>query len=311
MDRRDWLKLSLGALASAPALSWLDAQAASDTVFAAVAGVMGPVMDKGFAPLLMQKDHLHYRGQAGGAYGLAHLITGKQINPDVFVPITPGPVEVVQKAGLGGTAVPLSSTEMVIAYSPKSRFAADFKAAAEGKMPWYAVLEKPGLRFGRTDPRTDPQGQNIIFTLLLAERFYKQPGLMKKILGEIENTQQIFTEASLMARLQSGEIDASSGYLCSAVSHDLPYISLPPQINLSDPAMTKDWYSTVHFQIKLPNGKTQTLSTQPLVFYAMLLKNAPNPKGGQQLIDLMVSPDGRKTFAKFGYGPAKGAPIKA
>jgi molybdate/tungstate transport system substrate-binding protein len=200
---------------------------------------------------------------------------------------------------------------MVIAYSDKSKYAADFKAAAEGKMPWYAVLEKPDIRFGRTDPAVDPQGRNIVFTMLLAERFYKQPGLADKILGSTQNPQQIFTEPSLLSRLESGQLDATSGYLSAVISHKLPYIKLPEQINLSDPGMIQDWYSKVHFSIKLPNGKTDNLSTQPLVFYAAVLKNAPNPKAGEAFVKLMTSAQGQTMFKEYGYSAPKGGDLKA
>jgi molybdate/tungstate transport system substrate-binding protein len=312
MQRRTLLSYSLAAAVPLVALTvcTAPAQAAQPVLNVAYAGVMGPVMDKALGPAIAKQEHVQYEGQGAGAYGLARLIASKQINPDVFISITPGPIRVLQKAGLVSTAVPIASTEMVIAYSPQSAFAKDFEAAAKGGEPWYAVLQKPGMKFGRTDPAVDPQGRNIIFTMLLAEKFYKQPGLMQKILGPIENPQQIFTEPSLLARLQSGQIDASSGYLCAAISHHLPYVTLPPQINLSDPAMVKAYYDKVHFSIKLPNGKTDTLSTQPLVFYAAVLKNAPNPKAGEAFVQLMTSAQGQSMFKDMGYGPPVGTALK-
>lgn len=307
MHRRILLKLSL---ATAMSLGGMTVASAAEPVLSvAYAGSMGALMDKALGPAIAKQDKVQYQGQGAGAFGLAHLIAAKQINPDVFVSITPGPIEVLQKAGLIDTAVPVASTQMVIAYSDKSKFAADFKAAAAGKMPWYEVLEKPGLRFGRTDPKTDPQGRNIVFTMLLAQEFYKQPGLADKILGKVENEQQIFTEPSLLSRLESGQLDATSGYLSAVISHKLPYIKLPAEINLSDPAMIEKWYSKVHFDIKLPNGKTDTLSTQPLVFYAAVLKNAPNPKAGAAFVKLMTSAEGQALFKQYGYSAPKGGDL--
>ncbi|OYV31254.1 MAG: ABC transporter substrate-binding protein [Thiomonas sp. 20-64-9] len=309
MHRRILLKLSL---ATAIGLGGMTVASAAEPVLSvAYAGSMGALMDKALGPAIAKQDKVQYQGQGAGAFGLAHLIAAKQINPDVFVSITPGPIEVLQKAGLIDTAVPVASTQMVIAYSDKSKFAADFKAAAAGKMPWYEVLEKPGLRFGRTDPKTDPQGRNIVFTMLLAQEFYKQPGLADKILGKVENEQQIFTEPSLLSRLESGQLDATSGYLSAVISHKLPYIKLPGEINLSDPAMIEKWYSKVHFDIKLPNGKTDTLSTQPLVFYAAVLKNAPNPKAGAAFVKLMTSAEGQALFKQYGYSAPKGGDLHA
>lgn len=308
MHRRILLKLSLATAIGLGGMTF--ATAAEPVLSVAYAGSMGALMDKALGPAIAKQAKVQYQGQGAGAYGLAHLIAAKQINPDVFVSITPGPIDVLQKARLIDTAVPVASTQMVIAYSDKSKFAADFKAAAAGKMPWYEVLQKPGIHFGRTDPAVDPQGRNIVFTMLLAQDFYKLPGLANKILGKVENEQQIFTEPSLLSRLESGQLDATSGYLSAVISHKLPYIKLPEEINLSDPGMIEKWYSKAHFDIKLPNGKTDTLSTQPLVFYAAVLKNAPNPKAGAAFVKLMTSAEGQALFKQYGYSAPKGGDLQ-
>ena len=311
MQRRALLSLSLAAAMVAAIPAFLPAAQAAEPVLAvAYAGSMGALMDKALGPAIARQAHVQYQGQGAGAFGLAHLIASRQINPDVFVSITPGPIDVLRKAGLIDTAVPVASTQMVIAYSPKSKYAQDFEAAAAGKTPWYAVLEKPGVKFGRTDATTDPQGRNIVFTMLLAETYYKQPGLADKILGGVDSHAQIFTEPSLLSRLESGQLDATSGYLSAVISHKLPYVKLPAEINLSDPAQIKEWYSTVHFSIKLPNGKTDRLSTQPLVFYAAVLKNAPNPAAGEAFVHLMTSAQGQALFKDYGYSAPKGGALQ-
>src|SRR5882672_10852734 len=170
----------------------------------AYAGSMGAVMDRFIGPAFAKANDVEYQGIGQGAYGLARQLEGRLLQADVFVAITPGPIDIVKKAGMVGPAVPVASTQMVVAYSPKSKFVPEFEAAAQGKKSWYELLQTPGLRFGRTDPATDPQGQNIIFTMLLAENFYKQPGLADKILGGYQNPQQIFTEPSLLSRLEAG-----------------------------------------------------------------------------------------------------------
>ena len=76
----------------------------------------------------------------------------------------------VLRAGKAESALPVAHTEMVIAYSSRSRLASNFEAAAKGKENWWEILQQPGLRFGRTDPVTDPQGRNIIFTMMLAAK---------------------------------------------------------------------------------------------------------------------------------------------
>ncbi|MDE3211512.1 MAG: substrate-binding domain-containing protein [Pseudomonadota bacterium] len=290
-------------------LAWAltgNAAAAATPLTVAYAGSMGAVMDKGLGPAF---DRLHgttFQGIGQGAYGLARQLAAKQLRADVFVSITAGPVGILQQAGLLGRALPIASTQMVIAYSPRSRFAARLAAASRDGMPWYEVLQLPGLRFGRTDPATDPQGRNIVFTMLLAQRYYDRPGLARKILGPVRNPAQIFTEPSLLSRLEAGQIDASSGYLSAAVSHRLPYIRLPAQINLSDPAMVAHWYATTHFDITLPNGRTDTLATQPLVFYAGVMKDAAHPRQARRFIAFLRSAQGQRRLQDYGYSPPMG-----
>jgi molybdate/tungstate transport system substrate-binding protein len=282
----------------------LSPAAAQGTIRVAYAGSMGVVMDRFLGPDFAKANNATYQGIGQPAYALARLMIGKKLQADVFITITPGPAQLLEKAGLVSQAVPVASTSMVIAYSPKSKYAAAFA----GSTPWWKVLETPGLRFGRTDPATDPQGQSIIFAFLLAERYYHQPGLAQKILGPYENPAQIFTEPSLLSRLEAGQVDASSGYESAVKSDHLSFVRLPDEINLSNPAMVPDWYSKVHFSITR-GGKAQVLSTQPLVFYACVLKNAANPALAQKFVAFLESPAGQKAFQANGYGVPKGGPV--
>jgi molybdate/tungstate transport system substrate-binding protein len=307
MERRPLRTLAAALVISAGVLG-ASAAPAADAFRVAYAGSMGVVMDRFIGPEFAKANGVEYQGIGQGSYGLARQLEGKLLQADVFVAITPGPIDILKKAGMIGPAVPVASTEVVIAYSPKSRFVPDFEAAAQGKKPWYAVLQAPGLRFGRTDPATDPQGQNIIFTMLLAQSFYRQPGLADRILGDYQNPQQLFAEPSLLSRLEAGQLDASSGYLSAARSHHLPFIKLPDEINLSNPEMDGRWYKTVQFSIKLPSGKTSTLSTQPLVFYAAVLKDGKQPALAAKFLQFLQGPEGQKMLADNGYSPPKGGP---
>ncbi len=306
MKLRDWA----GALLSGTCILAASAAHAADALRVAYAGSMGVVMDRFIGPAFAKAKGVDYQGIGQGAYGLARQLQGRLLQADVFISITPGPIDILKQAGMIGTAVPVASTQMVISYSPKSRFLPEFEAAAQGKRPWNEVLQTPGLRFGRTDAATDPQGQNIIFTMLLAQNYYAQPGLAERILGGYQNPRQIFSEASLLSRLEAGQLDASSGYLSAARSHHLPFIQLPDEINLSNPAMAAKWYNTVQFSIKLPSGKQATLSTQPLVFYATVLKDSKRPALAEKFVQFLQGAEGQKMFKDSGYSPPKGGPIE-
>jgi len=274
---------------------------ADQKITVAFAGSMGVVMDRGIGPAFTEKTGVKFQGIGQAAMGLAHLLSAKSLNADVFVSVSPGPIKVVEQAGLMEGAVPVASTSIVLAYAPSSKFAAAL--AAKGA-DWPKILEEPGLRFGRTDPVTDPQGAYVLYTLQLAELYYKQPGLAKAVAGAVQNPAEIFAEPSLLARLQDGQIDATLGYESAVISQHLPFVALPPEINFSNPALAKSWYSKASLTLK---GKVA--HPGQLVFYAAVLKNAANPQGAEKFVKFLNSPEGQKLFAQYGYNPGKGPKI--
>ncbi len=281
---------------------------ASDNIRVTYAGSMGKVMDQALGPAFASQQHGTYQGQGQGAYGMARLLASHKITADVFVSITPGPMQILKDAGLIDNAVPVASTSMVIAYNPKSKYAAEFAAAnTRNDGSWLKVLATPGLQFGRTDPYLDPKGQNIVFTMLLAEKYYKQPGIANKILGGVQNPRQVNLEGGLLTRLEGGQVDAAAGYESEVISAKLPYLKFPDEINLSNPDMEKQWYDTVSFTIKDSKGQDKVLHTQPLVYYAAVLKNAPNGVAqGEKFVEFMRSAQGQKLFHDSGYAEPKG-----
>ncbi len=264
----------------------------------AYAGSMGSMMEGPIKSSAAQSLKLDFHGRGTGSSALAQLIVGGSIRPDVFIPVTPGPALTVLRGGKADIAQPVAHTEMVIAYSPKSRFAYRFAAVAKGQNEnWWEILLDPSLRFGRTDPVTDPQGRNIIFTMMLAAKVYKQPDLVEKILGPTINEKQIFTEPTVMARLQSGELDASSAYKIQPGPLNLPYITLPREVNLSGQNVKAE-----HPEITLSVGG-KTYNPEPLIYYAAVLKDAPNPKGAAAFVQWLRADEGQAIFRRYNYDP--------
>ncbi|MGH9689253.1 MAG: extracellular solute-binding protein [Candidatus Acidiferrales bacterium] len=267
----------------------------------AYAGSMGSMMEGPIKSAVGGQLRLDLHGRAQGSNALANLIVGGNIRPDVFIPVTPDPMLTVLRASKAKFAEPIAHTEMVIAYSPKSRFASKFESARAGKTSWWAILEEPGLRFGRTDPAADPQGRNIIFTMMLAAKSYRQPNLLKRTLGPTTNQKQIFSEPTVLARLQSGELDASSAYKTQPGPFDLPYIALPKEINLSSENVREE-----NPDVKISVGG-KTYYPEPLIYYAAVLNDAPNQKGAAEFIQWLKSSEAQSIFRRYQYDPPDGA----
>ena len=263
----------------------------------AYAGSMGSMMEGAIKSTAARTLKIDFHGRAQGSSALAQLIVSGSIRPDVFISVTPAPVLTVLRAGKAESAQPIARTEMVIAYSPKSRFASRFDAAAKRQEDLWRILPEPGLRFGRTDPVTDPQGRNIIFTMMLAEKLLSHPGVAAKILGPTINSQQIFTEPTVIARLQSAELDAASAYKIQPGPFNLPYVALQPEINLSGERVHAD-----HPEIILTvNGKMY--QPEPLIFYAAALKDAPNKNAAAAFFQWLRSDEAQAIFRRYNYDP--------
>jgi len=303
ITRRQILKYSLSfpLAASLPRLPLHLISGELSPLDVAYAGSMGSMMEGPVKSSVARTLQIDFHGRAQGSSALAQLIAGGSIRPDVFIPVTPAPALTILRAGKADSAQPIAHTEMVIAYSPKGRFASRFDAAAKGKEDLWKILLEPGLRFGRTDPVTDPQGRNIIFTLMLAAKATKQSGLVEKILGPAINEQQIFTEPTVMARLQSGELDASSAYKIQPGPLNLPYVALPAEINLSGRRVRAE-----HPDVTLSLGG-KSYAPEPLIYYAAVLKDAPGAKGAAAFVEWLKGKEAQAIFRKYNYDPPEDA----
>jgi molybdate/tungstate transport system substrate-binding protein len=268
------------------------------TLDVAYAGSMGAIMEGPIKSAVAQRINVTLQGRGQGSAALAQLIVGGSLRPDVFISVTPSPMLTVLRAGKARTARPIAHTEMVIAYSPKSQFAPQFaKAGKRGAMAWWQILEQPGLRFGRTDPNVDPQGRYIIFAMQLAALYYHRPELVDRVLGPTINPAQIFEETTVQTRLQAGEFDAASAYKIQPGPFNLPYVELPPQVNLGS-----DRFPDEYALASLTLG-TKTLRPEPLVYYAAVLDETAHPREASAFVEWLTGPEGQSIFRRYTYDP--------
>lgn len=179
-----------------------------------------------------------YRGEGHGSIQNANMIIDGQRFPDVFISVGANPINMLinNKPSLAKWYLGFASDEMVIAYNPKSPFAPDFQKAKTGVIPWYHVLAKPGIKFLRTDPFLDPKGCYTVIATKLAGILYHNSSLSSSILNGERNKDQLRPEEILLTLLEQGEADAIPAYKHEAIERGFPFISLPPQINLGNPA---------------------------------------------------------------------------
>jgi molybdate/tungstate transport system substrate-binding protein len=194
-----------------------------------------------------------------------------------------------------------AGTEMVVAYNPNGKYASQFKAIADGSKPQqdlFTLLQRPGLKLGRTDPNIDPQGRDFIYMLELAQSYYHLPSdTVAKILGTTDfasaSSPQIYAESSLDSTLQSGQLDASSAFVTQAIELHLSYVPLVPQINLCC-SKYATYYHTASITVK-----SGTKHGSPQVIDITMI-GAPT-EAGIAFVKYTLSPAGLALYKQGGF----------
>jgi molybdate/tungstate transport system substrate-binding protein len=251
-------------------------------------------------PAFQRESGYPYEGEARGSVQIANMIIDGLRTPDFFVSAGTVPIKRLMNntTPYANWLIKFGSAEMVIAYSPKSRFFSDLEKARTGEIPWYQVLSNPDLKFGRTDPELDPKGYYMIITAELANSYYNNSGIKQRILGDDRNT-KIFPEEILKTILEQGQLDAVAAYKHEAVARGLPYITLPPQINLGDPTLA-DNYKKGSYTLQKDG---QTVYGEPIYFSFTIPTTVKNLDGAISFGDFILSSNGTSILKDQGLNP--------
>ncbi|MBN1198173.1 MAG: tungstate ABC transporter substrate-binding protein WtpA [Bacteroidales bacterium] len=187
------------------------------------------------------------------------------------------------------------SNEMAIVFNEKST-----KADQISAVNWTDILLDPSVRFGRSDPNSDPCGYRTIMTVQLAEKYYHRPGLEQ---GLMMKDQRYIRpkEVDLIALLESQTIDYIFIYKSIARQHGLNYLSLPDEINLGNPKFDS-LYATVSVAINGGKpGKKIVVRGESMTYGITILRDAPNREAAISFLEyLLDSGKGMKILSNNG-----------
>lgn len=232
------------------------------------AGSLVNLMERSVGPAFDRASGDHFRGYAGGSKRLANEIRGHLRRADVFLSAAPGINARLMGKRHGnwiGAYITFARSPLVIGYNSQSHFAPLWRTR-----PWYRVLQRPGMRLGRTDPRLDPKGALTIELMRRAAAYYHQPGLERRVLGARENPAQVLPEETLVGRLQSGQLDAGFFYSTETAAADIPTVHLPRAI------------------------------TPEALYTLALVRHAPHRRAAVAFIQFLLGPEGRKLMQTHG-----------
>lgn len=281
-----------GEAASSPRAS-IPATATTLTLFGA--GTLAKPFRTVFDAYQRQTPNVTIQGQFGGSVKMVKQATelgqiadliavaDYSVIPSLMGPQAQGKAHATWYAGFVGNAI-------TFVYTPHSKGADRINAAN-----WYQILSEPGVQIGRSNPDTDPSGYQTLLALELANQYYHDPELSKKILANAPQTNVRDTETELIGALEAGQIDYLAIYKSDAIQHGFKYLDLPTEINLSDPAQAKLYQQA---SVTTKNG-AQT--GKPIIYAITIPNNAGHPTEAARFIQFLLGPEGQRLMAQSGF----------
>ncbi len=183
--------------------------------------------------------------------------------------------------------------QMVLMYTPQSKFAQEINSNN-----WFEILLRPGVQVGHSNPDADPAGYRTLLVWQLAEKYYRRPGLYEQLKSKVPLKNIRPKSVELVALLESGELDYIYGYRSVAEQNKLPFITFPPEVDLSDPRKA-DLYSTVSVDAagKKP-GERIKIKGLPILFGFTIPRMAPHQSLAEAFVQFMLTPEGQEMMKR-------------
>jgi len=193
--------------------------------------------------------------------------------------------------------ISFATNEMVIGYAKESKFSNIINSSN-----WYKILLKDGVEYAHSDPNADPCGYRSVLIMELAESYYKQNGLFQRLKNGVAKAKVRPKAVELIALIQAAELDYFFEYKSVCVQHDLDYVKLPDEINLSNYKF-KSFYNTASIELsgKKPGEKIVKYG-EPIIYGITIPKDAPNYDMALKFVRFVLSEKGRNIMEKNGQG---------
>lgn len=211
-----------------------------------------------------------------GSNAVMRLITSEQQSPDVVASADAFLLRDELYPAYATWDVVFASNAVGITYHPDSPVGRLLDAGT----PWYRAFQATESEIAMSDPDLDPLGYRTVQMFTLAEAYYGIDGLAQELTDRLEIDPQ---EAHLLAGVETGDRAAAVCYRNMAVDHDLPFVSLPDELNFSNPSYADHYASATY---TTDNGTT--ISGTPVLYNATVLADADHPENGRRFLRYLL-----------------------
>ena len=215
--------------------------------------------------------------------------------------------------------VSFASNKMVLVYTNKSKYSDEISSEN-----WFKILMRGDVKYGFSNPNDDPCGYRSLMVLALAEKYYGERDLFKKLtldksnlianrsngeffiyvpmdFGPKPGSNLVIRSKSvdLIALLEAGTLDYAFEYKSIAVQHKLKYIELPVEVDLSDPQLDET-YQEVRVYLFYGTEKQKEVVGESIVYGATVPKCSQNRELAAEFLSFLLGDVGRKVFDENG-----------
>jgi molybdate/tungstate transport system substrate-binding protein len=237
----------------------------------------------------------------GGSLELARRITELHRIPDVIALADHEVFPQMLVPAHASWYADFAHNRMVVAYTDRSKYANEITAAN-----WYDIVQRPDVLLGRADPVVAPAGYRALLVYKLAERHYRKPALAAVLEAHTPPRLLRGTATDLAALLGTAELDYIIEYESLARAQRLRFITLPPEIDLSDPKFDTTYAAAM---VRVANGRDSvTRRGAPIMYGLTVPRDAPHAAVGLRFAQFLLGPEGR-AILRAGNVDAFDAPV--
>lgn len=189
--------------------------------------------------------------------------------------------------------IAFARNRIVIAYSDRSKYHTEINADN-----WYDILLREDVQYGYAEPDQAPVGYRTLLTWKLADMHYADQLGDRNLFDELKagapesNIRPHCNE--LIPLVESLGLDYIFQYQSVARQHNLQFLKLPPEIDLSS-EKHGDLYSQVSVELSgETRGETMTRTGAPIVYGITIPESAENRAAAVRFLNLLLSEPGQE-----------------